>query len=116
MPVPGTVETDLVVVETDFVLADLEAFLDAPAAAADRDPFGSDGAGRVMPRPSRPSSDEAFCFLLVEHDMAFVMKLCNYIYVLDFGKPLFEGTPEEVASSPVVQAAYLGSSMETQAS
>ncbi|WP_412520799.1 ATP-binding cassette domain-containing protein [Actinomadura madurae] len=54
--------------------------------------------------------------LLVEHDMAFVMKLCDYIYVLDFGKPLFEGSPREVASSPEVQAAYLGTSLESQVS
>jgi ABC-type branched-subunit amino acid transport system ATPase component/branched-subunit amino acid ABC-type transport system permease component len=47
--------------------------------------------------------------LLVEHDMALVMNLCNYIYVLDFGRLIFEGDSAAVASSPVVQAAYLGS-------
>ncbi|HWH28283.1 MAG TPA: ABC transporter ATP-binding protein [Mycobacteriales bacterium] len=47
--------------------------------------------------------------LLVEHDMALVMSVCDYVYVLDFGKPLFEGTPADVASSDVVRAAYLGS-------
>jgi ABC-type branched-subunit amino acid transport system ATPase component len=47
--------------------------------------------------------------LLVEHDMRLVMSVCSYIYVLDFGKPLFDGTPREVASSPQVRAAYLGS-------
>jgi ABC-type branched-subunit amino acid transport system ATPase component len=46
--------------------------------------------------------------LLVEHDMAVVMSICDYIYVLDFGVLIFEGTPAEVRSSPVVQAAYLG--------
>jgi ABC-type branched-subunit amino acid transport system ATPase component/ABC-type branched-subunit amino acid transport system permease subunit len=50
--------------------------------------------------------------LLVEHDMSLVMEVCEHIYVLDFGLPVFEGTPAEVASSPVVQAAYLGSSAE----
>jgi hypothetical protein len=40
--------------------------------------------------------------------MALVMEACDYLYVLDFGKPLFEGTPVEVSASPVVQAAYLG--------
>lgn len=47
--------------------------------------------------------------LIVEHDMALVMSACQYIYVLDFGKPIFEGTPREVGSSELVRAAYLGS-------
>jgi ABC-type branched-subunit amino acid transport system ATPase component len=46
--------------------------------------------------------------LLVEHDMALVMATCSYLYVLDFGKLLFEGTPQEVGESEVVRAAYLG--------
>ena len=46
--------------------------------------------------------------LLVEHDMAVVMSICDYIYVLDFGCLIFEGTPAEVRASEVVQAAYLG--------
>lgn len=48
--------------------------------------------------------------LIVEHDMALVLDVCDHIHVLDFGKPLFEGTPEQVRTSPLVQAAYLGSS------
>jgi ABC-type branched-subunit amino acid transport system ATPase component len=47
--------------------------------------------------------------LLVEHDMSLVMNICDYIYVLDFGRLIFQGAPHAVASSPVVQAAYLGS-------
>lgn len=46
---------------------------------------------------------------LVEHDMALVMDVCEYIYVLDFGRLIFEGAPAAVASSADVQAAYLGS-------
>jgi ABC-type branched-subunit amino acid transport system ATPase component/branched-subunit amino acid ABC-type transport system permease component len=46
--------------------------------------------------------------LLVEHDMALVTDICDYVYVLDFGKPIFQGNPAEVMSSPVVKAAYLG--------
>ena len=41
--------------------------------------------------------------------MALVMRVCDYIYVLDFGKPIFEGTTSDVATSPIVRAAYLGS-------
>ena len=48
--------------------------------------------------------------LLVEHHMAFVMKLCNRIVALDFGKRIAEGTPSEVQSHPEVIRAYLGAS------
>ena len=40
--------------------------------------------------------------LLVEHDMSVVMGVCEYIYVLDFGRLVFEGDPESVRDSPVV--------------
>ena len=46
--------------------------------------------------------------LLVEHDVSLVMDVCDYIYVLDFGLMLYEGTPQEVANSTEVRAAYLG--------
>ena len=47
--------------------------------------------------------------LIVEHDMSLVMSTCDYIHVLDFGKPIFEGTPSEVQTSELVRKAYLGS-------
>ena len=46
--------------------------------------------------------------LLIEHDMELIMNTCSYVYVLDFGKKIFEGTPAEARASREVQAAYLG--------
>jgi ABC-type branched-subunit amino acid transport system ATPase component len=46
--------------------------------------------------------------LLVEHNMSLVMDVCEHIYVLDFGKLIFEGSPDAVAGSTDVQSAYLG--------
>jgi ABC-type branched-subunit amino acid transport system ATPase component len=46
--------------------------------------------------------------LLVEHDMALVMRVCDYIHVLDFGEIIFSGTPAETLASETVRSAYLG--------
>ena len=46
--------------------------------------------------------------LLVEHDMSFVMGTCAYINVLDFGRIIAHGHPDEIQVDPEVQRAYLG--------
>ena len=47
--------------------------------------------------------------LLVEHDVALVMRVCEHLAVLDFGQVIAEGPPEQVRANEAVLAAYLGS-------
>ena len=46
--------------------------------------------------------------LLIEHDMSFVMGICEYITVLNYGRELAKGTGKEIRNNPNVIAAYLG--------
>ncbi len=52
--------------------------------------------------------DGVNCIVLVEHDMGVVMDLASRIVVLDFGRKIAEGTPEEIRNNPKVISAYLG--------
>jgi branched-chain amino acid transport system ATP-binding protein len=76
--------------------------LDEPAAGLNavetRDLMG---ALRRMMRPD-------LILLIVEHDMDLIMRLCQRIYVLNFGKLIATGTPDEVRANPDVVRIYLG--------
>ena len=77
--------------------------LDEPSSGLD--PAETERFGDVLEAVVR---ERGIGILLVEHDMNLVMRVSSHIHVLDFGKPVFDGTPEQVRASEVVQAAYLG--------
>ena len=63
----------------------------------------------TMERHIRQLHDSGITFLIVEHDMNFVMRLCDPVIVLDAGRRIFGGHPAEVQNNPLVLDAYLGS-------
>ena len=77
--------------------------LDEPTAGmGDQETFEATALIRRLHR------DDRFTIVLIEHDMRVVFNLADHITVLDRGRLLAEGTPQEIAANKAVQAAYLG--------
>ena len=77
--------------------------LDEPAAGLDDEE--SDVFARLL---LDTVERDGTSILLVEHDIALVRQVCQYVYVLDFGRLIFEGSTAEMLASSAVKAAYLG--------
>ena len=60
----------------------------------------------------RSLRDDGITLLVVEHHMRAIMTICDRILVLNFGRLLADGTPQQIANDPQVVEAYLGRSME----
>ncbi|WP_241121118.1 ABC transporter ATP-binding protein [Achromobacter xylosoxidans] len=56
--------------------------------------------------------ESGITFIVVEHHMRTIMRLCNRILVLSFGQKIAEGAPAAIAADPTVIEVYLGKSME----
>ena len=77
--------------------------LDEPAAG-----MNPNETGELMDTIRLVRKEYQVTILLIEHDMKLVSGICEYLYVLNFGRLLAEGTPSEVLSNPEVVTAYLG--------
>ena len=80
--------------------------MDEPAAGLDTEESVQLGRGL------RDIVDSGTSIFLVDHDMGLVLNICDYIYVIEFGLKIAEGTPAEIKRNPQVIAAYLGESAQ----
>ncbi|MFP3899955.1 MAG: ABC transporter ATP-binding protein [Acidimicrobiia bacterium] len=76
--------------------------LDEPSSGLDEDE--TDAFAELL----EGLTGDGLAVLLVEHDVELVMRVCAWIHVLDFGRVISAGTPDDVQRDPQVQAAYLG--------
>jgi branched-chain amino acid transport system ATP-binding protein len=86
--------------------------LDEPAAGLDT------AESQLLGQHMRSFLDDGTTIFLIDHDMGLVLNVCDYIYVLDFGRIIAEGTPTQIRKDPAVVQAYLGQSageMQAQA-
>ena len=82
-------------------------FLDEPAAG-----LSDDETAELGELIRRLALDWGIAVLLVEHDVALVLDVCDRVVVLDDGRQLAEGPPDQIRHAPEVVAAYLGEPIE----
>ena len=78
-------------------------FLDEPAAG-----MNPQETAELTALIRKIQKDFKITVVLIEHDMSLVMNVCERIYVLEYGRLLAKGTPEEIQKNPAVIKAYLG--------
>ncbi len=83
--------------------------LDEPAAG-----MNTQEKIQLMELIRRVRDEFSLTILLIEHDMHLVMGICERIYVLDYGRIIAEGSPDEIKSNPAVISAYLGEEFEQE--
>ena len=81
--------------------------LDEPAAG-----MNPSETAELMENIRRIREEFQIAVMLIEHDMSLVMNICEGICVLDHGKVIAKGSPEEIKANPAVIEAYLGKKKE----
>ena len=84
--------------------------LDEPCSGLD------DHESQLLGDLLRELAAEGRAVLIVEHDMPLVLNVCDRIIVLDFGQVIANGSPDDIRRDQGVQAAYLGTAADPEAS
>jgi len=78
-------------------------FLDEPAAG-----LNEDESDDMLARLKRLPQERDIGVLIIDHDMRLIMRLCDRLHVLNYGKTIMSGTPEEIRHDKAVREAYFG--------